>query len=80
MELCSAEVAAECFALMVMLCDGLLAIRRRVAIKKRPPNRARFFRIASQLPLELQMVMCRRIVGSPLEGDLNVSVRLHFKD
>ena len=28
-------------------------------------NKRRFFRMASQLPLDLQMVLCNRVFGSP---------------
>jgi len=52
--------AAEVFALMVFTSDGLLGLRQRhlnSAVSK-------FFSIASQLPMELQMVLCYRLVGS----------------
>lgn len=61
----SRAAAADMFALVLFLCDGLLAIRKNVTTKKQTPNRARFFMIARQLPLELQMVLCYRLVGSP---------------
>jgi len=50
--------AAEVFALVVFLSDGLL----RVGTEINPA--ARFFSIASQLPLELQGVLCFRLVDS----------------
>ena len=51
------ETAAEMFALVVFVSDGLLDIK--------PGEMAsRFFRIATQLPLELQMVLCFRLAGS----------------
>jgi len=56
------EAAAEVFALVVFVSDGLLGCKAdRV---KSPARRTRFFRIATQLPLELQMVLCHRLVGS----------------
>ena len=56
------DLAAEMFALVVFVSDGLLHI------KDTPPSpAARFFSIASQLPLELQMVLCFRQVGSAKE-------------
>jgi hypothetical protein len=66
------EAAAEFFALVIFLCEGLMKIRRKVAIKKHLPNRARFLRIASQLPMELQMVLCYRLVDS---GGVNIGGR-----
>jgi len=51
------ELAAEMFALVVFVSDGLLQINDTT------PSPARFFSIATQLPLELQMVLCRRVVG-----------------
>jgi len=51
--------AAEIFALVVFVSDGLLKITTTPA--------ARFFKIAEQLPLELQMVLSFRLVGSARE-------------
>jgi len=50
--------AADLFALVVFLSDGLLRVKRPY------DEAARFFVIAAQLPLELQAVLCRRVVGS----------------
>ena len=57
------ELAAGVYALIFFLCDGLLQLK--------PPAGAgagatatRFFGIASKLPMELQMVLCLRAVGS----------------
>jgi len=54
-------LAAEMFAMVVFVSDGLLQVKKRVNTKS---NAARFFRIASRLPLELQMMLCFRQVGS----------------
>jgi len=56
------EAAAEMFALVVFVSDGLLQIKETT-----PSPAARYFSIASQLPLELQMVLCFRLLGSPKE-------------
>ena len=53
------ELAAEMFALVVFVSDGLLQVNETTSNPA-----ARFFRIATQLPLELQMVLCFRQVGS----------------
>jgi len=50
------------FALVVFVSDGLLQAKDTT-----PSPAARFFSIASQLPLELQMVLCFRSVGSDKE-------------
>jgi len=56
------ELAAEMVALVVFVSDGLLQI------KDTPPSpAARFFTIARRLPLELQMLLCFRVVGSGKE-------------
>jgi len=55
-------VASEMFALVVFVSDGLLQIKDTT-----PTPAARFFSIAAQLPLELQMVVCFRQVGSDKE-------------
>jgi len=57
------ELAAEVFAMVVFVSDGLLHIRDTAS----SPPAARFFSIAAQLPLELQMVLCFRQVGSDKE-------------
>jgi len=56
------EAAAEMFALVVFVSDGLLQVRFVVDTPSTPA--ARFFRIATQLPLELQTILCYRAVGS----------------
>jgi len=57
------EPAAEMFALVVFVSDGLLQVQDT----KITTPAARFFYIAAQLPLELQMVLCHRVVGSDKE-------------
>jgi len=56
------DVAAEMFALVVFVSDGLLQIKDTT-----PSSAARFFNIARRLPLELQMMLCFRQVGSDKE-------------
>jgi len=58
------EAAAEMFALMVFVSDGLLQTKNTTTT---PSPAARFFSVASRLPLELQMVLCYRAVGSANE-------------
>jgi len=48
------DMAAEMFALVVFVSDGLLQVNDTTT------PAARFFSIAAQLPLELQMVLCFR--------------------
>ena len=57
------QQAAEMFALVVFVSDGLLQIKDTTT----PSPATRFFNIATQLPLELQMVLCHRLVGSGKE-------------
>lgn len=49
------ERAAELFALVVFLCDGLLKITKE--------KESRFFSIISRVPLEIQMILCYRVIG-----------------
>ena len=56
------DLAAEMFALVVFVSDGLLQVNETIST----PG-ARYFSIATQLPLELQMVLCHRVVGSAKE-------------
>jgi len=57
------ELAAEMFALVIFVSDGLLQIKYTTTTTPA----ARFFNIASHLPLELQMVLCFRQVASTKE-------------
>jgi len=57
------EAAAEMFALVVFVSDGLLQVNDT----KITTPAAKYFKIAAQLPLELQMVMCYRLVGAAKE-------------
>jgi len=57
------ELAAEVFALVVFVSDGLLQIKDTTT----PSPAARYFSIARRLPLELQIVLCFRQVGSTKE-------------
>ena len=54
-------LAAEMFAMVVFVSDGLMQVENLV---DSTPPAARFFRIASRLPLELQVILCYRKVGS----------------
>jgi len=57
------DLAAEMFALVVFVSDGLLQIKDTTTTTPA----ARFFSITRELPLELQMVLCFRQVGSGKE-------------
>lgn len=54
------------FAIMVYICDDYLALKPQseFAENKNRVDAIRFFTIASQLPMDLQMVMCNRAFGS----------------
>jgi hypothetical protein len=54
-------MAAAVFALVVFLCDGLLQSSGNVRFLR---TKDRFFRIATKLPMELQMVLCNVVAGS----------------
>jgi len=60
------EMAAEMFAMVVFVSDGLLQVTRGDGSTSASPA-ARFFAIVSRLPLELQMVLCYRVAGSDKE-------------
>jgi len=72
------EVAAEMFALVVFVSDGLL-ITKATGVKA-GAKRTRFFNIARQLPLELQMVLCFRQVGLSKEIILGQESEAAFKE
>ena len=56
------ELAAEMFALVVFVSDGLLQMKDPA-----PTPASRFFNIARKVPLELQMILCCRLAGTPKE-------------
>jgi len=53
------DLAAEMFALVVFVSDGLLRVYGTT-----PSPAATFFTIAIRLPLEVQMLLCFRLIGS----------------
>jgi len=58
--------AAELFACMVFLCDDYLNLKTAAAPQDR--HAARFFVMASALPMELQMIVCHKVFGSAREN------------
>jgi len=68
-------LAAEIFALMVFVSDGLLQFNDTT-----PSPAARFFDIAKLLPLELQMLLCFRQVGSAKEIIRGKESEVAFKE
>ena len=76
------ELAAEVFALTVFLCDDLLQLKpASLASTPNPADSAatRFFDIASKLPMELQMILCGRAVGSMKQNILRKDLETAFK-
>ena len=49
------------FALVVFYSDSFVVMNEKLA----HPDTRRFFKITSRLPLEIQMIICNRIFGSP---------------
>ena len=62
----SASFAARAFALVVFYTDSFIAPGPNVSRQTK-----RFFEVCSRLPLELQMVICNRLFGSPLTSVLS---------
>ena len=71
---CRHELAAEVYALVVFVSDGLLGILETGA------NPARFFAITSKLPLELQIVLCCRVVGSSTDFISGEQAEVSFRE
>jgi hypothetical protein len=61
------QQTAHLFALVVMTCDGFfkVCIPPRATRSRNYPSR--FIRMVCRLPLELQMIVCCRAFGSPLD-------------
>jgi len=62
------------FALVVFHSDDFVVINERASSFTR-----RFFKITSQLPLDLQMVLCNRVFGSPRDIILSKHSEPYFK-
>jgi len=77
------ELPAEVFALIVFLCDDLLHLKPALTIITSNPDTAtatsRFFTIALKLPMELQMILCHRVVGSMKQNILHKDSEAAFK-
>ena len=76
------ELAAEVFALTVFLCDDLLQLKP--AIDDDTPNSVsasatHFFTVAKRLPMELQMILCHRAIGSMKQNILRNNSEAAFK-
>jgi len=70
------QQAAEMFALVVFVSDGLLQTNDSTTTTPA----ARFFNIARRLPLELQMMLCFRQVGSTKEIIAGKESEVAFKE
>jgi len=75
------EHAAELFALIVFLCDGLLQLNPAFTTANLITNPAafRFFTMVKRLPMELQMIICHRAVGSAKDNILSKDSEVAFK-
>lgn len=63
------EYTLKLFALVVLLSDGYLGeTAHPKKIGQWEAKRRRFFRIALKLPMELQMLVCHRVSGSPQDS------------
>ena len=73
------ELAAEVFALTVFLCDDLLQLKPASHPAVAGAAATRFFSIAKRLPMELQMILCHRAVGSAKQNILQKDSEAAFK-
>jgi hypothetical protein len=55
----SKMISSEWFGLLIGLGDGFIKLSKKVGSEQR-----RFFSICSKLPMEIQMLICHRVVGS----------------
>jgi len=72
-------LAAEVFALTVFLCDDLLQLKPALGAALTSELALRFFVIASKLPMELQMILCHRALGSMKQNILHKDSEAAFK-
>jgi len=74
------ELAAELFALTVFLCDDLLCLKTPTKVTTATATAAsRFFDVVKRLPMELQMVLCRRVFRSAKDSVLSKDSEVAFK-
>jgi len=77
------DLAAEVFALTVFLCDDLLhlkpALTTTTTCEPAVAAALQFFAIASKLPMELQMMLCHRAVGSLKQNILHQDSEAAFR-
>ena len=80
------KLAAEVFALTVFLCDGLLQLNPAShpaatphPASSYPAAATHVFSIAKRLPMELQMILCHRAVGSMKQNILRQDSEAAFK-
>lgn len=57
--------AATIFAMIIFICDGLLQAKKG---ENSASPASRFFEISSKLPMELQIILCHRVIGSMSES------------
>jgi len=79
------ELTAEVFALMVFRCDDLLQLKPASHPATQTTTTvaaaaSRFFTITSKLPMELQMILCHRVVDSVKQNILHKDSETAFKD
>jgi len=76
------ELAAKVFAFAVFLCDDLLQLKpafTTMTPASAAADAVRFFAIISKLPMELQMVLSRRAIGSMKQNILRKDSEAAFK-
>jgi len=78
------SLAAEMFAVIVLVCDDYLTFRdlaaRSAALEDRLARWRRFLLTASALPMEVQMLLCRRAYGDGGSNLLSKDSELGFKN
>jgi len=72
-------LAAEVFAVLVLLSDGFLAHRENTRFTEAERLARRFLVIGEQLPLELQMVLCNRMFGLASSIQLSMNTEPAFR-
>jgi len=66
-------IVADLYALIIFWCDGLLAFSGRrptISLGRQDIRVRRFFGMSKRLPIDLQMLLCHRIYGSPAQNVL----------
>jgi hypothetical protein len=73
------QTVAHLFAIVIFVCDDLLRLKATQSTVHKDISTGRFFSMVTRLPMELQMMICHRVSGSPKDVVLTRDSEPMFK-